>query len=273
MNNALREEMVAEIQGKLAAKEANERARHYTNLDQEPRMTSRWIREMEGYKKNSAKGDEEYKAKPLNLDTVGFHFSKNPSDTNSIIGRKLRKHVLKESSSIQLDVSTDGDTNNAAVSRSHSSHVSNVAGTNSKPAKRKQEGYQRISSDATAANTSQLMKDRISRNSIHSFMAEKPRCEKIHVSRTLMEEHWKEWVDKQEMRRNLNKIQPADEQKAEKQRGTAHPAPGKQMKQNIKGVSTVMKIKTYLSDLFIPHASYMWKRLEDETDHLCSEEE
>lgn len=82
-----------------------------------------------------------------------------------------------------------------------------------------------------------------------------------------MEEQGKEWLDVQEMKGNHNKVQPAEEQKSEKQKGAAHPASEKQKKLNRKGGGTVRKIKTYLSGFFNPRTACMWRRLEDETDH------
>lgn len=254
MNDALREKIVVEIQEQqreLVAEEANEKSLHYNKLNQELRMTLRGLREMEEYRW-SATEDQVDEAKSLSV-----QFSENPSATNSIfIRKKLPKHVQEES--ILLDISADGDSDDEDISHGD---------TSSRPAKCEQEGNQRTSSDIATAD-----KDEGSRNPSHSSKTEK-KCEKITVHRTLMKEQWKEWMDKQEMRGNHNKVQPDDEQKTEKQKGAAHPASEKQKKPNIKGGGTVRKIKTYLSEFFNPRTACMWKRLEDETDHLSSVEE
>lgn len=186
INEALREEIVIEIQEQLrvlAAREANERSLHYTKLDHEPRMTLRWLREMEEYRKNAE--EDQVDANSLGLDTIRFLFSER----------------------------TDGNSNDEDISHGDSTYDANVADSSSRPAKREQEGNKRALSDLATGDES-------SRTLFHNFKTETRRCKKIYVRGTLMEEQWKEWM---EMRGNHYKVQPVDEQQTENQREAARP--------------------------------------------------
>ncbi|XP_035513562.1 uncharacterized protein LOC118325109 [Morone saxatilis] len=271
MNHALKEEMVAEFQEQLrelVAEEARERCLHYTNLHQEQRITSRWLRKMEEeYKK---KTQEDGEAKSLNRQTLSFNLFESPACTkSSFITMEPPNNEPEESLKILSDVSSDGDT----------SDVSNVADTSSQPAKCEQQEKKGITSDiATLADTSQVkesVEEEILRNPFHvnpSFMTKEPRCEeeRVQVNVTqedeslLIERQWKEWMDKREMRRNHVQVWPAAQQNTENQGGSAPPVSQKQTDQNVKEVGPVKKLKTYLSDFVNPHRFYRWEKLEDE---------
>lgn len=190
-----------------------------------------------------------------------------------LVVEEVRDRALLHYMRILLDDSSDDDN-----SDSDNSDVSNDADTSSQPAECEQKENQQISSDVdTAAGTSQLMKEseESSRNPCHanpSLMPEELGCEgeNVQVGRgkavetLFMVGEWKEWLDKQEMKGNHNKATPAGPQNTEKQGVAALSASQKQIKQNVKEVDTVTKIKTYFSDLFNPHTAYKWERFEDE---------
>lgn len=284
MNHALREEMATELQKRLrelVAEEARGRSVHYTKLDREPRTTRRW-RNMEEEYKGKTEEDEEDEAESLEQETLYLNFSQTPSDTKSIfIMTKPPKHELQESSKFLLDVSSHSDTSDGDTSDGDTSDGDTSDGdTNSQPAKCEQEEKQRISSDVdTVADTSQMMKESEEEERswkpfhvIPKFKIEELRCEgeRSQVGRTkeeealLMERQWKEWMDKQEMRVNPIKVKPLDQKNTVKQVGAAPPVSEKQINQDVKGVDTMKKIKTYLNDFFNPHMSHKWERLENE---------
>ncbi|GAA6221029.1 uncharacterized protein LOC118325109 [Lates japonicus] len=272
MKAALKEEMTEQLR-ELAAKEGRASSLYYTSLGN----VSRHLREIQEDMKN-AKEDEEDDAESLDLEILSLNFSETPPDsTDSFIMRKHPKYDLGESTMILLDVSCHSD-----ISDGETSDVSNDADTSSRPAKCEQEENQGNVSDVAAdANTSQLLKESekekgSSRNPFRvksSFMPQELRCEAESVDGTkeeealLMERQWKEWMDKQEMGGNHNKVQPVDQQKTEKQGEAAPPASKIQGTQNVKQVVTMTKMtkmKTYFSELIKPNVSYKWQRFEDE---------
>lgn len=278
MHHALREEMAAELREQLrelVADGVRDRSLHYTRLNRDQRVTSKWQRIMEKDYKEKTK-DKKEEANALNPETTSLNISETSSDSDSVfILTKPPKYEQRprESMIILLDVSSNGDTSDA----------SNDTDTSSQPDQWEPEESQRILSGvATGADTSQLMKEsdekESSRNPFQanpSFTPKEQRCDetRVRVNGTKEEEtlqterHWKEWMDKQEMRGNRNNIKPVDQQNTKKQGGAGAAPPLSQkhvMLQNMKEVDTVKKIKTYFSDLFNPHTSYKWKRFEDD---------
>ncbi|XP_034726858.1 uncharacterized protein LOC117944311 isoform X2 [Etheostoma cragini] len=267
MHHALREEMVAEIREQLREL--------VTRLNREKRVTSKWQRIKEKDNKEKTE-DEKDEANSLNLETMSLNVSKTSSDiANVFILRKPPKweQMPRESLMILMDVSSKGDTG---------ANASNDADTSSQPDEREPEQSQQISSGvATVPDTSQLIKESDEKESSRnpftvnsSFMPQEQRCEETHAivngtkeeETLLTERQWQEWMEKQEMRENLN-IKPVNHQNTKKQggAGAAPPLPQKDvMLQNMKEVDTMKRIKTYFSDLFNPHTPYKWKRFEDE---------
>lgn len=78
----------------------------------------------------------------------------------------------------------------------------------------------------------------------------------------LMKRQWKEWMDKQEMKINLEQEKP---QSSEKQSEAEVPVSVSetQINPNMK-TRKEWKFKTYLSDLFNPRTSYKWQRFEND---------
>ncbi|XP_071338742.1 uncharacterized protein [Trachinotus anak] len=294
-HDALREEMteLREQLKVLVAKEAREKSLHYTKLDRKPSMTSKSLGKMEEHKKK-AKEFEGDKAKLLNLETPSLKSSGKPSDTNYKPPKCEQGEILK----ILLDIITNGeiscvpnDADNSSGPLEETLKIfldvfcdgeissdSSDGDTSPQRVKFEQKESQGNSSDvSTVANTSQLKKDseeeESSRNPFHgdpSFMTQELRCE-VQVDTTkeeevlLMERQWKEWLDKQEMRGNDKKVKPpVDQQRTEKQGVAAPPESKKQTKQEVQGRDTMMKIKTYFSDLKNPFKSHKWERLADE---------
>lgn len=265
MNRDLREEMSAALREQLRQleeEETEERSVHHIKLDQEKRMTSRWLREMDEEYKDNIKEDEEDEENSVDLDIFNLTFSETSSDTNSIfVMRKPPNHKVKTTSRNILDASGDADPSD--VSNDDSSQM----------AKCEQD-------PSDFAETSQSMKKSVgyeegesSKSHANCFGMEYLRCleeSRVQVDRAkeeealLTEKQWKEWMDKQEMKVSQKQVKTSDQQSPEKQGGAALPVSEKQMRQNEKGVETMKKIKTYLSDLFNPHTSYKWERFEDE---------
>ncbi|XP_035850256.1 uncharacterized protein LOC116056542 isoform X2 [Sander lucioperca] len=212
MHRALREEIWEQLRELV------------TRLNREQRVTSKWQRIIEkDYKEKTE--DEKDDANSLNLETMSLNFSETSSESDSIfILTKPPKYEQRprESLIVLLDVSSNGDTSDASNDTDTSSQTDNW-----EPEKSRQ-----ISPGvATVADTSQLMKEsdekESSRNPFHannSFTPEEQRCEEtwVRVNGTKEEEtlpterHWKEWMDKQEMRGNHNNIKPVDQQNTKK---------------------------------------------------------
>ncbi|XP_056232180.1 uncharacterized protein LOC130169441 [Seriola aureovittata] len=290
-SDALRDEMMTELHEQLkelVTKDAREKS-HYTKLDREPSMRSRLLGKMEEHKKNAKENDSETKL--VHLDTPSHNSSEKTSDTHKPL-KCEREEILK----ILLEIFCDGETNSVHNDADTSSRPANCepgeivkilldvfcdddtsskasdADTSSRKVIFGQEENQGNSSDVSiVANTSQLREDleeeERSRTQELRFEAENVKMDtKKEEQVSLMERQWKEWMDKQEMRGNGNKIRlQVDQQKTEKQEGAATPAPKKQTEQNVQRGHNVMKIKAYFSDLLKnPFPSYKWERLDDE---------
>ncbi|KAM7391814.1 hypothetical protein PAMP_022471 [Pampus punctatissimus] len=234
MNRYLREEMLTALREQLrqlVEEETEERSVYHIKLNQEKRMTSRRLREMNEDYKDNTKEDEEHSTSRNMLDVSG------DADTSDISNDGSSQLAKCEQEEPPLNSSDFAETRQLMVA---------------------------------SVGHEEEEKEEISKSHANLCigMGELRCSEEGQVEKTKEEEallamkQWKEWMDKQEMKVNQEQVKPSDQQISEKQGGAALPVSEEQMRQNTKGVETMWKIRTYLCDLLNP--SHKWERFEDE---------
>lgn len=227
-------------------RDAIQRPPNYTQLDNSDSDTqSKSTEEESAEDTDEDEEDEDKSVRPKRTKTLDISISLSDTDSIGI--------VLLYSDSTD-DSMSDGeirDVCNEAPTNLQSNHKFSSAGT---------------------SDTSQVIKEleeEISSNLFHSnpsFRASNIRHEEERVEADkineegafLMESQWKEWMDRQEMRRN-HKANPSEQQ------GEAPPQVTEaQIRKPLKAVDTMNKVKSRLCHFFNPHPSHRWERFEDE---------
>lgn len=253
MNQALREEMAAELQEqlrKLLLEETDKTLLCCSKLGSDLRLASRWQREMTGGFENT---DEDYEDGEI---PKTLAFSETHNDTNSMF--ILRKSLKEES--LKISLTSDSSDTDSTENRNISKDVQGKPDSGTC----KQQKNQSSSSDVTPIWDSTTNPFCTTQSFISSEFSHESEDDSGKEA-LMMDNQWKEWLDKQEMKGYSHKKKPVKSQNNMEKQGTAASGvPEKKKDQNLKRGDTMKRFKTYISDVFSSHSSHKWKKFENE---------
>lgn len=260
MNQALREEMAAELQEQLRElllEETDKTPLCCSKLGSDLRLASRWQREMAGRFKNTGEDYEDGEI-PKTL-----AFSETHNDTNSMF--ILRKSLKEES--LKISLTSDSSDTDSTENRNISKDVQGKPDSGTC----KQQKNQSSSSDVTPIWDSTTNPFCTTQSFISSELSHEDEDEMVHgdsgkeEEALMMDNQWKEWLDKQEMKGYSHKKKAVESQRNMEKQGTAASGVSEKKKdQNLKRGDTMKRFKTYISDVFSSHSSHKWKKFENE---------